>query len=921
MASIAPEDATPEGSAQEQGSPMQPDVKPPEVVVVRVRRKSVTSISSNSSWKRSLASNRGFRRAGHILKPSADSYLFKTVMVVCLIFALFGGSLWILLDIPDDPGNIVLDTLMCIVTALFVLEMIFCCLVDLAEYPLSFFFWMDVLGTASMVFEISFLLGTAGKIQTASASIDAVLLRTARAAKVGARVGRLSKLMKCLSYAFLGKVNKVNTNSTVEAKVLSQKLMLTLSTKISLLTIVLVLVVPLFSIGQYPEEDLSMRLWGQKLEGDYRRSYLDLVTSNGTTTQIFSESVGEMVKFYEDANYVPFSIVGFTEEVIFANHSASIPGASMLQQAEPVRKSSIYRQEVPVCLVVRQGCTDEARAALYFNFKSPAQVEAGENMAMIFFIILVMVLVSINLSHTLDKMVVQPMERMLTMVKSMAGDILRQFGLEDDTTDTLSNSDAGGIAEETELIEGIFKKFARLAALAAERNDMTEAELANMDQEAKGVMMEMMNVQVQESKPILLENRKNSKTKVDNHSDFLKQILGKVGTDSTADTDDADDGTFSQLLRNDAPAVSALPVPRSTVDTWALDVLALEPDGQTKIALHIFFDSRLGQSTGRSWVNVDTFHRFHTAIKGGYNDLPYHNYAHACDVLHTVYRLLVTTRAEKWLSTIDQYALMVAALCHDVGHSGKTNPFLVETNHELALRYNDNSPLENMHCARLFEVCGHDDMDIFMRMDKAAKKQVRRVCIAAILHTDNVNHFEMVREVSKVYEMAPEVCDAQARVRGGEINQNYQELVLQKNSLLWMELFLHFADVSNPLKPFEICHKWAWRVLEEFFAQGDEEKSLGLPVGMLNDRDKINRPGSQHGFINFLVAPLVASTVRIFPPLHPLYSQMASNLEEWRHLWIKDVQPSPEDVAKKDADLQKVKDIARDLRLRAEPEG
>ena len=64
---------------------------------------------------------------------------------------------------------------------------------------------------------------------------------------------------------------------------------------------------------------------------------------------------------------------------------------------------------------------------------------------------------------------------------------------------------------------------------------------------------------------------------------------------------------------------------------------------------------------------------------------------------------------------------------------------------------------------------------------------------------------------------------------------------------------------SNPLKPFKMCHAWAWRVLEEFFNQaqgmgsrhvllwskpvacvdrmvaschqGDTEKELGLPVG------------------------------------------------------------------------------------------
>lgn len=217
---------------------------------------------------------------------------------------------------------------------------------------------------------------------------------------------------------------------------------------------------------------------------------------------------------------------------------------------------------------------------------------------------------------------------------------------------------------------------------------------------------------------------------------------------------------------------------------------------------------------------------------------------------------------------MDQYALLVAALCHDIGHQGRTNPFLVELGNELALRYNDKSPLENMHCAKLFEIASNQDTDVFKQMDKETKKQARRICIAAILHTDNVNHFEMVREISKIYEMASDLCELQASQP--DLLPQYIEQVMQKNSLQWLELFLHFADVSNPLKPFPVCQKWAWRVLDEFFEQGDEEKSLGLPVGMLNDREKINRPGSQHGFIQFLVAPLVFGTVRIFPDLHPV---------------------------------------------------
>ena len=115
-----------------------------------------------------------------------------------------------MIDVPDDPGILVLDTLMTAVTILFVVEMIVNGIVDYKTYPLllgcranycrhlhelcswqhrasschrSFFFWMDALGTASMIFEISTLLGSFGKMQTANGSVDAMLMRTARAAK------------------------------------------------------------------------------------------------------------------------------------------------------------------------------------------------------------------------------------------------------------------------------------------------------------------------------------------------------------------------------------------------------------------------------------------------------------------------------------------------------------------------------------------------------------------------------------------------------------------------------------------------------------------------------------------------------------------------------------------------------------------
>mmetsp|Transcript_117624 Transcript_117624/g.305224 ORF Transcript_117624/g.305224 Transcript_117624/m.305224 type:complete len:897 (+) Transcript_117624:2-2692(+) len=842
-------------------------------------RKSMLVWQDSQDVMTSKGCKRYVARCRKFLRPLLAGRVFKAVQVVTLSFALFGGSAWVLFDIPDDPGNAVLDALMLIVMVLFFLELIAQSIVEHREYPFSSFFWMDILGTFSMVFEISFMLGVAGQINTADNNMEGALLRAVRATKVAARAGRLTKILKCLTVMNLqNRESAIDANGGVQAKILSSKLMLTLSTKVSLLTVVLVLVVPLFQIGQYPEEDLSMRAWSQRIEDDYGRAYAVLsADSSATTSDVFSKSVEDMKSFYSSVYYQPFKVEGFDEQVTINGRSVTIPFSSVLSGKEPARKQNVVRKAVEVCVVPRPNCEGgDPQAYVYWNFTDPYMVTAGMDAAMIIFIIAVMALASANFNSTLDYMVVQPIESILTNLKSRASTLLATFGLEDDDED----EDHLNRKSETELLESIFGKLARLATLAANNNVTTEDEIAKMDEEGKGVMMDLMNVEVRHV--------------------------------PAASHDDAWDPSDSSPA-----AASTLPVDRSVVDSWDLDILSLDAEGQKNVVLFIFFDSHIGHRACRMWTSIPTFTRFHSVVKAGYNDKPYHNYPHACDVLHTTFRLVSLVHADKFLSEVDLHALLTAALCHDLGHEGMTNPFLVETQHDLALRYNDKSPLENMHCSLLFQICNTAETNVFEKAGKAEHKQARRVCISTILHTDNMNHMDMVRNISRFYEMHSEVCDAQAK-SPNEFLDTYLDVV-GKDASLFLDLFLHFADISNPLKPFPICKAWADRIIDEFFAQGDEEKRLGLPVGMLNDREKINRPGSQHGFINFLVAPLVISTVEIFACLHPLSTQMTNNLQTWRDLWVEDAKPSAEDAAKRDAEVKKLKETAERLHLRTIP--
>merc|ERR1712232_136246 len=145
---------------------------------------------------------------------------------------------------------------------------------------------------------------------------------------------------------------------------------------------------------------------------------------------------------------------------------------------------------------------------------------------------------------------------------------------------------------------------------------------------------------------------------------------------------------------------------------------------------------------------------------------------------------------------------------------------------------------------------------------------------------------DMVKDITRVHEVASCICSEQA-LHVDYFTDEYVTHVLEKNTDLWRKVILHLADVANPLKPFEVYRLWAVNVTDEFFEQGDEEKRLGIPVGMLNDRDKVNRSGCEHGFITFLVSPFCNNVVRCFPTLHHLARQMGTNIEEWRHVWVK----------------------------------
>lgn len=265
-------------------------------------------------------------------------------------------------------------------------------------------------------------------------------------------------------------------------------------------------------------------------------------------------------------------------------------------------------------------------------------------------------------------------------------------------------------------------------------------------------------------------------------------------------------------------------------------------------------------------INSNLLLAWVTTIAGQYNDAnAYHNWMHALDVFHFCYSMLVPGKAGDFLTSLDILALLTATIGHDVGHIGFNNAFLINTKHELAIRYNDSSPLENMHASTCFQVLQKPATNFLDSLSEADYKAFRSKVIDSIMATDMAHHFELVDRFSARVSSSPETNPFAA---GPESSANKQD------QLMLMQAITHMADLGHCCRRWEIHKHMVVALEQEFFVQGDQERKRGMPVMPMMDREKDSAAASQNFFLSKMVFPLLESFTVL------LESEIADHLKE-----------------------------------------
>lgn len=308
------------------------------------------------------------------------------------------------------------------------------------------------------------------------------------------------------------------------------------------------------------------------------------------------------------------------------------------------------------------------------------------------------------------------------------------------------------------------------------------------------------------------------------------------------------------------------------------DVLKVKDQSVIRALLTYWFEEACDLASIK--ISRSSLYEYIRHVSKMYRPNPFHNLQHCASVTHYAFILTRESGCKSYLSPLNNFALLYSAMVHDLDHPGNTNLFEINSMSALAVLYNDQSVLENHHCSCAFELLRKPSADLFHNLHVESQKELRKFIISTILATDMSKHAAFLDEVtlrtdpSKYPMYGSLVVDQEGRAPCDLAEQ-----------IFLGRLFLHAADLSGPLKAFDVARKWATLVTAEFNAQVAKEKQLGLPVlSFMAACDERTFIKNEIGFSSFFVLPMWRVITKLFPALGFASVQLENNIAEYKRL-------------------------------------
>ena len=221
------------------------------------------------------------------------------------------------------------------------------------------------------------------------------------------------------------------------------------------------------------------------------------------------------------------------------------------------------------------------------------------------------------------------------------------------------------------------------------------------------------------------------------------------------------------------------------------------------------------QTIELSQVVEEQLREYIVFIAGMYKDIPFHNFKHGSAVAMAAKKYMERVSDphmfKQFNEPVTQFATLLAALCHDVDHSGVSNAVLVKERQRVALLYSNKSVAEQNSIDLAWTVLmGTDfqDLQAAIFSNQEEYDRFKSIFINTIMATDLFDD-ALKADRSKRYAMAFDESSRDPRL------SEEQQLNLRATTVL--DLVMQVADIAHTMEHFHSFRRWNERLFEEMY--------------------------------------------------------------------------------------------------------
>jgi 3'5'-cyclic nucleotide phosphodiesterase len=213
-----------------------------------------------------------------------------------------------------------------------------------------------------------------------------------------------------------------------------------------------------------------------------------------------------------------------------------------------------------------------------------------------------------------------------------------------------------------------------------------------------------------------------------------------------------------------------------------------------------------------------------------YRANPFHNFEHCSHVAMSTKKLLdrIAMREERIQQTsssiagssygiiadpLTRFAVVFAALIHDVDHSGVSNAQLVHENAAVAVTYDGKSVAEQHAVTVAWSLLMEPkftDLRARIFSNESELKHFRQILVNVVMATDLFDHDLQAMRESRWVKSFSETAQPEMAPSAAKDDSNRRVTII-------IELLIQASDVSHTMQHFTVYKKWNLRLLAEMY--------------------------------------------------------------------------------------------------------